>query len=97
MVCFTWSSFPQEPISGNRELTKLLIPQLFPVKKGESPSSHQTSSPRIQAFASLLIPQTYPSSATGAGPWVMWLSSAGDPQGLLGGNKCGVVLSTFSS
>lgn len=38
------------------------------VKKGESPSSHQTSSPRIQAFPSLLIPQTYPSSATGAGP-----------------------------
>lgn len=61
MPCFSWSSFPQELVSGNRELqgrelTRSLILQFLPVKKGESPSSRQTSSSRIQAFPSLLIP-----------------------------------------
>lgn len=67
-----------------------------PVKKGESPSFSRPAAPEFRHFPLCLF-QTYPSSATGAGPGVMWLSSAGDPQGLLGANKCGVVLSTFSS
>lgn len=31
----------------------------------------------------------HPGTATGAGPWVMWLSSAGDSQGLPGRTNMG--------